>query len=384
MKNIRKILIFALLSALLILAVTAILNSQSKAQPNRVAAALPQAVWDKVIRDVFKLAKCAPYKGPRYGSLYYNGPLIDSHYHIPSIPDDPLSKEKPKVNPVLGRNLKIADINCTLQQEKTKKVFAFFPVYPEIYKHQLKVVYKTMKRYPKRFVPFIMPPDDDGSPTGSPTVNAKTLEKMLKVYPKLFKGYGEIGLYGRDDGAGALPPDSKRLMNIYPVIRKHKLAVYFHLGEGDDDNLARVLKKYPDIKFIFHGDQLISYENGVQNLSVIENLISKYPNLYYTVDELYGDDFLLKPSVTKAQFLAHLDNYETLLKEDLTTWKGIIERHPDQFMWGTDRSDQVVWSHHTDVGQALANYGRAFIAQLDQNVQERFAYKNAERLLLND
>lgn len=374
----KRSLIFSLLFSILMIIV--IIISQSKAQLKILARANPQTVWDQIIKDVFKPSKCAPYKGKRYGSLYYSGPLIDSHYHIPSIPDDPTNKQKPKINPVLGRNLKITDINCTLQQEKTKKVFAFFPVYKEISKYQLKVAYKTMKRYPKRFVPFIMPPDDDGSPTGSPTVNAKTLEKMLKVYPKLFKAYGEIGLYGREDGAGALPPDSKRLMNIYPVIRKHKLAVYFHLGVDDDDNLARVLAKYPDIKFIFHGDQLISYENGVQNLSVIEDLISKYPNLYYTVDELYGDDFLLKPSVTKAQFLAHLDNYETLLKEDVATWKDIIEAHPDQFMWGTDRSDQVLWSHSKEVGQALSNYGRAFIAQLDQNVQERFAYKNAEKI----
>jgi hypothetical protein len=287
----------------------------------------------------------------------------------------------------MGDNITISDIACTIRQEHTKKVFAFFPVFPDDHTREfLDLAVGAMKQHPDVFVPFIMSPDRDNDPDGSPTVGTDTLQAMLSVYPDLFRGYGEIGLYARGDhggptGSAALPPDSPRLRAIYPVVRKHSLVVYFHLGEGQQDSFERVLRENPDINFIWHGDQLISYENGRQNLQYIEEIISRHPNVFYTVDELYGDDWLIKPEFTQEDFLEHLANYEVLLQEDLDTWQGIIERHPDQFMWGTDRSPQVLWSHDPAVGQALTGYGRAFIARLDPAVQEKFAYKNAERLL---
>ena len=91
---------------------------------------------------------------------------------------------------------------------------------------------------------------------------------------------------------------------------------------------------------------------------------------------------MINPKKTKKQFLDHLKEYEDLLKEDSRTWKGFIERHPDQVLWGTDRSNQVLWSHDPEVGIALSNYARAFISLLDEDVQERFAYKNAEKIII--
>lgn len=343
--------------------------------------------WEERNAAAFKHHDCPRVTWRRYGDAFYAGPLIDTHYHIPNIPDYPPGergdvRDPDDVQPVLGDNVTIPQIVCTLEQEGTDKVFAFFPVYPEIPKPMVEVARRAMERYPDRFVPFIMPPDNDNDPRGFPTVNAAMLKKMLKVRSGLFRGYGEIGLYARGGGGSpALPPDAKRLREIYPVVRKHRLVVYFHLGEGMQESFERVLSENPDIRFIFHGDQLVRYENGRQNLQDIEDIIREHPNVSYTVDELYGDEFLVNADHTKADFLAHLENYEELLAEDLATWKGIIERYPDQFLWGTDRSDNVAWDHDADIGQAHANYGRAFIARLDPTVQEKFAYRNAERLL---
>ncbi len=342
--------------------------------------------WEDKVAAALEPKTCVPAPEKRYGNLRYEGPLIDTHYHIPHF-DDPPPWERNNGRPYMGDNITIADIACTIRQEGTRKVFAFFPVFPEGHTQEfLDLARGTMQQHADIFVPFIMPPDNDNSPGGFPTVRADVLEEMLSVYPKLFSGYGEIGLYARGDrggpkGAAALPPDSPRLREIYPVVRKHKLAVYFHLGEGQQAAFEQMLSQNPDINFIWHGDQLIPYENGVQNLQHIEEIISRHPNVLYTIDELYGDDFLIRPEVPKEQFLAHLETYEVLLEEDLATWKGIIERHPDQFMWGTDRSPQVLWSHDPEVGQALTGYGRAFIARLSPTVQEKFAYKNAERAL---
>ena len=325
--------------------------------------------------------RCATVSGPTFEGPRYYGPLIDTHYHIPNLPEHPLDGVSEKVRPVLGRNVTISNIVCTLSQEGTEKVFAFFPVYKEGQtEEQLAVVKETMENYPGYFVPFIMAPDADNDPGGFPTVSAGVLGDLLNIYPGLFQGFGESGLYAREGGAEALPPDSKRLQEIYPVVREHNLLVYFHLGEGQQASFERTLSENPDINFIFHGDQLVKYEHGGQNLTVLDQILSRHSNAFYGIDELYGDEWWIRPDKSKEDFFAYLENYEELLGKDLDTWKGFIERHPTQVLWGTDRSPQVLWSHDTDAGHALSNYGRAFIARLSPAVQENFAYKNAERL----
>lgn len=160
--------------------------------------------------------------------------------------------------------------------------------------------------------------------------------------------------------------------------------VYFHLGERQKDAFREVLRDNPDINFIFHGDQLIGDrgDTGWQDLSQIEEIIKNHKNVFYTVDELYGDVWLLRPEVGKDKFIAHFSDYEPLLEKDMAAWKNIIEKYPDQFMWGTDRGG-LLWSVDREVGWMLADYSRAFIARLDPAVQEKFAYKNAERVLQN-
>ena len=343
-----------------------------------------QQILKQRIDAGFEPADCQTVSVQKFGELYYDGPLIDTHWHIASIPDSsPYAEEDDlyKTQPVLGQSVRVTDIICTLEQENVTKVFAFFPVYKEIRDQQVEVVRRTIELYPDTFVPFLMPPDNDGSADGFPTVNSEVLNDMLEIQPGLFEGYGEIGLYARNGGAPELLPDSQRLQEIYPVVREHGLTVYFHLGEGHKESFERILDENPDINFIWHGDQLISYVGNHQDLSEIEEILYNHPNVYYGVDELYGDVWLLRPAATKQEFLDHFDDYESLLARDLVTWKGFIERHPDQIIWGTDRGALVIWSVDEEVGMTLTNYAKAFIAHLDPEVQEKFAYKNAERAI---
>ncbi|MCR4260779.1 MAG: amidohydrolase [Candidatus Colwellbacteria bacterium] len=318
----------------------------------------------------------------------YQGDLIDTHIHIPSIPDGPFGGSDNE-RPSMGANVGMVDYICMMENENTKMVFAFFPVMEPIIEESVLIVKKTMEKYPERFVPFIMPPERDDKPDGFPTVAAPDLEEMLAVYPKLFRGYGEIGLYERGDhggpkGAPELSPDSERLNKIYPIVRENNLLVYFHLGQGQKEGFEKILSDNPDINFIFHGDQLIPYEEeGRQNLRHIDDILSRHPNAYYGVDELYGDVWILRPDVSKENFLAHFSDYESLLQKDLGTWKNFIERHPNQVLWGTDRGVNVPWSLDSEVGLALTRYTRAFIGRLSLEVREKYAYKNAEKLLSN-
>lgn len=310
--------------------------------------------------------RCLPKPHPKKaGDSYYTGPLIDSHFHIPP----PENGGPPQ--PALGRDLNLADIVCTLKAERTKRVFAFFPVYPDYSPVQFLQVAKTAKaRYPNLFVRFIMPPGRDDVP---PTVPANKLKSLLERSRGIFQGYGEIGLYeleGRRT-ADQFPPDAPIFQKIYTVIKKHKLMVYLHPGEGHVDNLERVLQQHPDIKFLVHGEQIEG---------AIGELMSRYPNIFFTVNDLYGDQYLLNTRETKNSFMDALKDYGPLLEKDVSTWKPLIEAHPGQFMWGTDRGD-AVWTFDKEVGRKLADYGRSFIAQLKPSVQRRFAYKNAERLI---
>lgn len=143
--------------------------------------------------------------------------------------------------------------------------------------------------------------------------------------------------------------------------------------------LKRVLKKYPNINFVIHGEE-IETKNGTLDFGSVGDLLEDYPNLYFTVNQLYGNQFLLRPKGTKEEFFQDLQDYEPLLEIDKENWKEAIEAHPDQFMWGTDRGD-AVWTYHKDVGKKLTDYGRTFIAELDPAVQKKFAYKNAQKLI---
>ncbi len=330
-------------------------------------------VWEQRVEDAFASSPCSAPQETSFDDSYYTGPLIDTHFHIPHIPDSPVRglDALTDIKPLLGRNIYVSDLVCLLEDEGTAKVFAFFPVWPNVdSQYPLDLATRTMSQHPDLFVPFLMPPGPDDVP---PTEDADTVRQMLDSTLGLFQGYGEIGLYelGTRRKGTDFPPDAPIFRGIYPVVAQHNLLVYLHPGRGHEDNLERVLADFPEIDFIVHGEQI---EAG------IEDLMDGYPNVFFTVNDLYGDQYLLNTRETKQSFLAAFEDYKPLLEKDLETWKPVIERHPDRFMWGTDRGD-AVWTFDREVGRQLVDYGRAFIGRLDVSVQEKFAYKNAESLL---
>ena len=72
--------------------------------------------------------------------------------------------------------------------------------------------------------------------------------------------------------------------------------------------------------------------------------------------------------------------FDKVIQQAVSYWKSLIEEYPDQVIWGTDRGD-AVWNYDEDVGEMQVKIARAFIGKLDPAVQEKFAYRNAERLI---
>ena len=340
--------------------------------------------WKRVFGKAFEKVDCPEPRDP--SSLpdgYYKGPMIDTHIHLqnlpggaPGFPDDYYTGDN------LGIKRSMEEWVCMIHVEGTKQAWGFFPVAEPMVKESVEVVRITLEKYPTLFVPFINPPGKVEA-----TVAAEELEMMLNLELGLFKGYGEIGLYGNPNSP-PLSPNSTRLTEIYPVIEKYGLVVYFHPDQGQKEASEIVARANPNITFVFHGGNLfnisetqvgISHDEKV--LVVIEELLYHNRNIYYTVNELYGGDWLLEPSRSKEKFLENFVDYEALLKIDLPMWKGFIERHPNQVLFGTDRGGPAIWDKDPEVALVLNNYTRVFIDGLDPLVQEKFAYKNAERIV---
>ena len=347
-----------------------------------------EQIWRERIEKAMAPSECPETSKPEYPDSYYQGPLIDTHLHIPAIPDwspedeEMANEEDPEgrfggPQALLGWNVKMNEIACTITREGTHKNFAFFPVYEgPISLRLLEIWNRTMNKYPESFTPFIMSSGNDNEPDGFPTVDANTLKEMLAIYPGLFEGYGEIGLYARENGGSPeLPPDSQRLLEIYPLIREHNLVVYFHLGDGHKDNFEKILKQNPDINFIWHGDQL--------SVDEVKDVLRKYPNAYYGIDEFFGGEreiFEMYVGKSKEEYLETADEkFDKIVQQAVTHWKSLIEQYPDQVLWGTDRGD-AVWNYDEDAGKMQVKIARAFIGKLNPEVQEKFAYKNAERI----
>lgn len=332
------------------------------------------SVWSQRVDAALAPVKCMPIAKRQFPSSYYQGKMIDSHFHIASIPDWPAGEENSEDIEYawLGDVITIDEIACTLSNEGTLAAFSFINVWTSIEEPSLQVAKRIMKRYPDLFVPFIQAPNDP-----RPMVEAPVLENMLSVFPGLFAGLGEIGFYGPENSVADPPPDDPLYLENYKVAREHNLMIYYHLGRGHQENLERVLRQNRDINFIFHGDTVT---NEADVPRVVGEILSNNPNAFYTIDELYGNVWLLRPEVSKQEFMDHFSDYEPLIQTDLAWWKKLIESYPDQVMWGTDRGDQPAWSYDQDVGLLLTDYARAFIGRLEPSVQERFAYENAARL----
>lgn len=370
------------------------------------------------IDSFFELYDCPPAEAITIPQGHYAGPLIDTHLHMPVLPDSPagfapsdvevdgfedfirdrlgdrftndmetdldalerqsgLSDREIARNrqmPHAGQNITMGELACTLRNEGTVAAMAYYGVFRGNEGPMLEMARRATEEYGDVFAPFLMPPDDgDSVPGRPPTMDAEHVTQFLDAYPGLFRGFGELGLY-RIDGRSErdFPPDSSLLMDIYPLASEHNLLVYLHPGDGHAPNLARALAEFPEITFIVHGPETKPF---------IVDLMDRYSNVYYTFNNLYGGEYLLRPEESVESFLAKTSDFPPLLAYDLGEWKGPIERHPDRFMWGTDRGGDSVWYYDPLVSRRLVDYARAFIGGLDPSAQEGYAYKNAERLI---
>ena len=314
--------------------------------------------------------KCSREFSPQFNAgPYYKGSLFDAHFHMPPAfeeehEESPLFPEGFRL-PVLGEEIALDEIFCSFDKEKVTGSFLFYLWNYENLEQSMQYAAEMKKQFSTGFHLFLTPLE----------LEAKEVDNAVSSTEGVFDGFGEIVFYD-PDREGAVPDDHISL-EINNIADKHNFVVMIHPDKGQEKNVENAFKKNPNVKFLLHGPQI---ENS------ITNLIGKYPNVYYSIDTI----LIRKPGSREAPLMYTVtskeeykrefsQNFNAMLDDAVNKWKPRIEQHPDRFMWGTDRAGD--WHYNEEISILVEEFARAFTGRLSPEVQEKFAYKNAERLL---
>jgi predicted TIM-barrel fold metal-dependent hydrolase len=277
---------------------------------------------------------------------------------------------------VLGTDITIDDLICQMDKENINGIFGFYQIHDFIIDQAIKLAKETEDKYPGRIVTFVLP---------VPTIVAP--EKLDKILDSndLIKGYGEIALYSQIYADAS--PDDPIFLETYKILKKHDVIVMIHPKDIPKSQhlkpLSRAIELNPDVKFLMHGCNDAGFDCYTSDITKI---LENYPNAYYSLDThifspTRGAPYMYDDSIhNKEQFISKFrQTFVQDVDKNLVIWKEMIEKYPDQVMWGMDRA--YPWHFNEEVGGLLVEYSRAFIGGLDPEVQEKYAYKNAEQML---
>ena len=318
---------------------------------------------------------------------YYTGPLFDAHLHMPLLfaPPPEFQDEFSEPEAVLGTDITIDGLICQMDKENINGIFGFYQIHDFIIDQAIKLAKDTEDKYPGRIVTFVLPVPKIVAPEKLDRILDGAGTSFFRYPNDLIKGYGELALYS-PIYVGA-NPDDPIFLETYKILKKHDVIVMIHPKDRPKSQhlepLSRAIELNPDVKFLMHGCSLTGFDCYTSDITKI---LEKYPNAYYSLDtaiispprgapymyddKLYSEEKLI--SKLRQTFVQDVD-------KNLDKWKKMIENNPDQVMWGMDRS--YTWHFDDEVHGLLVEYSRAFIGGLDPEVQEKYAYKNAEQLL---
>ncbi|MCL0100106.1 hypothetical protein M1O55_04490 [Dehalococcoidia bacterium] len=322
----------------------------------------------------------------------YSGPLFDAHVHLAGSKDikhTRLNDDRLHISPETAD-----EILTTLSDEQIVGLIGFLPIihnrFDENDDDSVNRPYQdgtleVINRPDNIIIPFIHP----NSHTGIPP--AKDSEKLLEFIDRNItgttipvKGIGEIHTsYPQTDSYDSMRLVDQVMLDLYDYAAANDLILMIHPELVDIDDLHRALDHNPNTIFLLHG--LIDSGAGGEPIAEhLEDLFMKHQNAYFSVDAALMLGYSLMDSCihNKEQFMANLRSelfYYRLLASSLAFWKPVIEAHPTRMMWGSDL--YYWWHYEPDVLHVIAQFGRDFISNLNTEVQEGFAYRNALQML---
>ena len=350
----------------------------SEVQEQKSDSFTNETVPEEVIGEEgsFEDTRCSRTFSPKFSTgPYYNGPLFDAHFHVPvtfehstlgqngptgHAINSPSTRSTNYRDPILGVDVTVDEILCFFDKEDVRGAIGFYIPNPLDLDESIRAAKDIKQQSSNRINLFLM--------TG--LLDAQSLDNIQNDNINLFKGYGELAFYSQE--MAGYTPSSNKFLQIYGVADKHNLVVMIHPGASQKSDIEKALQNNPNVNFLLHGFEI---ENDVTAL------MDKYPNVYFSLDSatMYAMQgvFINGP---KEEFVSRFKSeFNTLLDRNVNKWKKEVEKRPDRFMWGTDRGPD--WHFDEDVSLLLEEFARAFIGKLVPTVQEKYAYRNAERLL---
>jgi hypothetical protein len=162
------------------------------------------------------------------------------------------------------------------------------------------------------------------------------MEQRLARYK--YVAVGEFHLYGAD----ADLPVPRRMVAL---ARQHNLLLHAH---SDVEAIERIFAQYPEARVLWAHSGFIGPEE-------VRAMLRKHPRLWS--DLAYRNEHGQGGKVP-------------------SNWRAAFMEFPDRFVVGTDTFTPERWHYIAE----HANWSRAWLADLPQEVAERIAYRNAEAL----
>ena len=320
----------------------------------------------------------------------YDGPLFDAHAHLVGSKD---SKHTYAEDDRLHINQERADdIFTALEKENIIGMIGFLPVTHEYFVNDNSFnqpyhdgTLSVVNRPDNKIIPFLhpssaigIPPDEHGHKL------ADFIERNVERSEIQFKGIGEIHTsYPQTDSYEDMRMVDPVMLDLYDYSAANDLIVMIHPELADMEDVHTALAHNPNTIFLLHG--IIDSGDGGQPIAdILDSLFERHPNVYFSVDAalMLGYSLMDSCMYDKEQFLANLQSqpsYDAILASSIAFWKPVIDAHPMRMMWGTDF--YYWWHYDPDVIHEVARFGRDFIAQLNPEAQEMFAYRNAVEML---
>lgn len=326
----------------------------------------------------------------------YEGPFLESHAHIAIYASQVIGQGvQYRVDAREGAaELTAASYVSSLDRNNIKCIVGFHGIaFDDKQQELLDHARRLLVLYPEKFA--LLAEIFRHNP-----LNWFTATKLAPVLDTgLFSGFGEIQFNHEPLGDGTntpiIRPDATRFLNIAMGLANRGLFVMAHPASraGVEDAVSHNNRS---TTWIIHGPQVHGSWNptdadgdGIPDeMGKLERLLDRNPNLYYTLD--IGESlpefftyFKTDEAGAKDIFLEKMNDqvfFNSVLERMVSTWKEVIERHPDRFLWGTDMAFPT-WQWDPEVIDLIMKFSRAFIGRLESPAAENYAYKNAERLL---
>jgi len=306
----------------------------------------------------------------------YNGPLFDTHLHLAHLYSGELSRLR-----------SAADLLSYLDRNKVEGAIGFYYFTKDKSMSFVSAAEAIIRGTRSRVIPLLQPEGVGWTQFASGYYDETVLRQYLQPQG-LLQGVGEIALYWAP--LQSVTFDSPLMQTVFQVVNELKGIVMIHpsnIRRGRPTELAEVepsIRKYPDAIFLFHGNSEV--------FNLVAQLMSKYPNVYFTMDatcwytSLMADSLLYpeggdNPGHGNAEsFLADVNRIgsDRLVEVGLQRVTPRLQQYPDRILWGTDLNDS--WHFEEPVTDMVIKISRQLIGRLPADIQEKYAYQNAQRV----